>query len=134
MVHNWFLLTKPPAPTNCLIKFLIAVGQANEGNVAAVLPVHPKSSDGWLCDQDSNGPVRESNHCGFFLIGRVGPADFHCVWDEFDETPTLAIEVAPYNPRLFDFVDQISRCGRAVINRGAAGSNTLLQSCSRHRE
>ena len=102
------LLAKPIGPAQGLVEVLEGVGQSDEYDIGAVLPVQTISSDARLGDDHPLRTSTEAVELRFLFFRRVAPANFHGFRQEPLEQVGFVVGVAPNDRRPVVAIDDFS--------------------------
>ena len=123
---DWARLAVAVAAADGLVELLVRVGQPDERDAGAALPVHPESGDAWLRDEDADGAVGEPEHRARLVLFGVRPGDLDGAGDGARERFGFGVEVAPHDPLLVGlFGDDRGDLADALVDRVSPGAAPL---------
>ena len=127
------LAAEAPAAPDALVVLLKAV-RGEQGDMAAVLPVHAPRANLRLGDEDAGLAVGESQHAVFLDLVGVVAAHLHGVRQQLLKQVALVVQVAPDQRRLTGVGNQCRDALAALLQRAAALLALLFQVSGRQRE
>src|ERR1044071_5497136 len=106
---NRVLLAKAPLTADSLIELLIGITEPCKNLIMRILPIHTKTGDFWLSNQDANFSLRKAFHSLGFLVIRVAASNLNGTSDSFGKALALLIQITPYKPLLIIRVSKFRR-------------------------